>query len=98
MTVPYGVDSKKALVDVVRIYCQYIRTLGLQVRRGRCDATSMERSREFKDICAEFSLVVVPAPPEEQNKDPNERTWQTIQNDASANLIGLRNISSDIGF
>ena len=98
VSIPYGTHSKCAVIDVLIVYCRFIHSFGLRVRRARCDRTSMERAAEFKEVCAKLQLEVVPAPAEEQMKNPVERTWQTIQNDAAGLLVSQRNLSNDHWF
>ena len=86
----YGINSKKAIKDAIAIYCQFIYSHGLQVIRAQCDSTSMEKSTEFKSVCAFYKISVVPAPPEQQNKNPVERSWQIIQKDAACDMISQK--------
>ena len=58
----------------------------------------MTTSVEFKDACAKLKLEVIVAPAEQQFKNPVERTWQTIQNDAAGLLVSQRNLSNDHWF
>ena len=94
VTFPYAVNSKTALIDVLIIYCREMHSYGWKVERARCDSTSMIRADEFKAACAQLHIVVVPAPAEEQFKNPFERTWQVIQNDAAGLLLAQRNLTN----
>ena len=89
----YGFNSKTAIKDIIAVYCQFIYSHGLQVTEGRYDSSSMEKSAEFRSACAHWKLAVVPAPPEQQNKNPCERSWQVIQKDAAYNLVRQNNLS-----
>jgi len=53
----------------------------------------MTTSADFIEACAKLKISVVPAPAEEQQKDPTERSWQTIQNDSAGLLISQRNLT-----
>ena len=54
----------------------------------------MEKSAEFKSACAFYKISVIPTPPEQQNKNPVERSWQIIQKDAACNMVSQSNLSN----
>ena len=58
----------------------------------------MSTAAAFKDACSKLNIEVVPAPAEEQFKNPVERSWQVIQNDASGLLMSQRNLNKSHWF
>ena len=90
--IPYAIHSKTAVIDVMIVYCRFINSFGLKVEHARCDKTSMATADQFKAACAQLQIHVIPAPAEQQNQNPLERSWQTIQNDAAGLLVSQRNL------
>ena len=95
---PFAIKSGTSLIACIQLYCAQMASYGHSVQKGRCDSTSQILPEDFILAMAELKLTIVPAPPQEQFKNPLEASWRTVQEDMSGLLLGQRNLSSSHWF
>ena len=89
----YGLNNKSDLRIAFIKYCQKVEMYGKgPVRMARVDAAAEvtkhgQLTAAFREVCAEFHIVVTASAPEDQATNPIERGWQTITHRMTAMLL-----------
>ena len=96
--IPFAIKEATSLIMCIRLYCIQMNAYGHTVEMGRCDSTSQILPLEFQEAMAELHLRIVPAPTEEQYKNPVEASWRTVLYDSSGLLLGQRNLNDSHWF